>query len=987
MPLMSWLGAIGLSASVSRRTRQSWRHLRRGPQVEALEARDVPTTFITPGFIAHPDLGSGPTGYTPAEIRQAYGFNQISFNGTTGDGRGTTIAIVDAYNDPNLQSDLQTFDSEFSLPNPVLTQVNQTGGTTLPAGNVGWAEEISLDVEWAHAIAPGANILLVEATNSSTANLYTAAAYAAKQPGVVAVSMSWGGSEYSGETSQDSTFLTPAGHTGVVFVASSGDSGAPVSYPAASPNVLSVGGTTLNLNSQGGYLSETGWSGSGGGISQYESQPAYQKGVVTQSTTNRTNPDVAYDANPNTGFPVYDSYGTQSAWMQFGGTSDAAPQWAALIAIADQGRAAAGESALSSTTLLPAIYQLPAADFHDITSGTSDGSPSYSAGPGYDLVTGRGSPIANLVVAGLVGTPINSGPVATHFTVTAPSTATAGTAFSITVTALAANNQTVTGYTGTVQLTSSDPAAGLPTAYTFTSADAGSHTFSITLKTAGSQTITATDTSSGSITGSATVTVSAAAVSGFQVTGFPSPATAGVAGTFTVTAVDSYGNPLTSYSGTVHFTSSDPKAILPANASITAGKGTFSATFETAGTESLTVTDTSHTTMTGTLTGILVNPGAATHLAFLHQPTTSPAGSAISPAVTVVELDAFNNVVTTDNSDQVSLALATNPADATLTGGGPVTFVHGVATFTGVSISAVGTGDTLAASSGKLTGATSGAFNVTTPIAGGTVIENFQNGLGNYWYEGYSYPLAYISAAAAHESTSTHGLDDPGDGDWYFRTDAAAQVHPGDTISAWVQLSQVADGRAYFGFGTTFNGTDSVVLAPNTGQFLIQNNAGFGFTNLAAANQTYQPNQWYRVEVDWGTSGTVVAKLFASDGQTLLNSVTVATGDTTPGGFAFRSTGFNTFFDTVTVSRGVNDFALAAPTTGSGLAGGTTNTPAFAPPSTRSATSGAGEQLAFSAVPSRLAAFLGGASVSRTTSGEGLGQARFLTDEWFVEVG
>ena len=157
--------------------------------------------------------------------------------------------------------------------------------------------------------------------------------------------MSWGGGEFSSESRYDSYFTTPSGHGGVTFVASSGDSGSPVGYPAISPNVLSVGGTTLNLNSQGGYSSESGWSGSGGGISAYESQPSYQKGVVTQSTIYRTNPDVAYDADPNTGFPVYDSYNNpaSSPWGQWGGTSDAAPQWAALIAIADQGRALAGK--------------------------------------------------------------------------------------------------------------------------------------------------------------------------------------------------------------------------------------------------------------------------------------------------------------------------------------------------------------------------------------------------------------------------------------------------------------------------------------------------------------------------------------------------------------------------------------------------------------------------------------------------------------------
>ena len=335
--------------------------------------------------------------------------------------------------------------------------------------------------------------------------------YAAKQTGVVAVSMSFGGGEFSGETSYDSsTFTTPAGHTGVTFVASSGDDGAPTSYPAASPNVLSVGGTTLTLNSSNNILGESGWSGSGGGISALEPQPTYQNGVVTQSSTARTNPDVAYDADPNTGFPVYDSYnyGTTTPWEQYGGTSDAAPQWAALIAIADQGRIQAGLTPLNGPTqTLPELYALPAADFHDITSGNSTGSPTEKSGTGYDLVTGRGTPVANLIVAGLVGQ--SSTPAAaTHFSVTTSSSGTAGTALSVTVIALDANGNTVPSYAGTIHFTSSDGSAVLPANATLTN---GTGSFSVTLKTVGSQTITATDTTTSSITGTATVNVTAAA--------------------------------------------------------------------------------------------------------------------------------------------------------------------------------------------------------------------------------------------------------------------------------------------------------------------------------------------------------------------------------------------------------------------------------------------------------------------------------------------
>ncbi len=389
-------------------------------EVELLELRALlsgvaPQATSAPDLIRMVNAGSlqpqntaGPTGYTPAQIKQAYGFNQITFNGVTGDGTGTTIAIVDAFDDPNITNDLHQFDLAYGLPDPPsFIKLNETGGTTnLPKANSGWITEIALDVEWTHAIAPGAKIVLVEAKSANDSDLMTAVNTARNYSGVDVVSMSWGGSEDSSETADDGTFTTPTGHSGVTFVASSGDDGAPDSYPAASPNVLSVGGTTLNLSAAGNILSETAWSGSGGGISTVEAQPAYQKGVVTQSSTFRTDPDVSYDADPNTGFGVYDSYnnGTKRPWGQWGGTSDAAPQWAALIAIADQGRILAGKGTLDGPTqTLPMLYSLSSSDFHDITSGSSTGSPSYSAGPGYDLVTGRGTPVANRVVSDLVG--------------------------------------------------------------------------------------------------------------------------------------------------------------------------------------------------------------------------------------------------------------------------------------------------------------------------------------------------------------------------------------------------------------------------------------------------------------------------------------------------------------------------------------------------------------------------------------------------------
>jgi subtilase family serine protease len=331
--------------------------------------------------------------YTPAQIRSAYGFNSLTANGA-----GQTIAIVDAYNDSHITTDLNTFDQTLSA-NGGPSLYNQYGDAasfltvaSLGApGNADWAMETSLDVEWAHAIAPAAKIVLVEARSDSLSDLLTAVNYARKLSTVSVVSMSWGGGEFSSEASYDSYFTTPAGHKGITFVASSGDSGAGASWPAIASNVLSVGGTSLTLTNSG-YFSESAWSGSGGGVSRYEKKPSYQNAV--NSSAYRTNPDVAYNADPSTGFYVYDSnYDGQSGWWNIGGTSAGAPQWAALIALADQ----TGGVSLTTAQTLDAIYSLPASDFHDITAGYN----GYFAHTGYDLLTGRGSPIANLIVPAL----------------------------------------------------------------------------------------------------------------------------------------------------------------------------------------------------------------------------------------------------------------------------------------------------------------------------------------------------------------------------------------------------------------------------------------------------------------------------------------------------------------------------------------------------------------------------------------------------------
>jgi subtilase family serine protease len=187
----------------------------------------------------------------------------------------------------------------------------------------------------------------------------------------------------------DRVLTTPPGHGGITFVAGSGDSGAGALWPGVSPNVLSVGGTMLMTGPTGSYLGEVGWSGSGGGVSLFEPEPAYQAGL--QATGRRGTPDVAYDAAPETGFAVYQG----GSWQSVGGTSAGTPQWAGLIALADQARAQHGLGPLNQAQAQ--IDNLPAGDFHDVVSGRN----GYTAGVGYDYVTGRGSPVANRLISDL----------------------------------------------------------------------------------------------------------------------------------------------------------------------------------------------------------------------------------------------------------------------------------------------------------------------------------------------------------------------------------------------------------------------------------------------------------------------------------------------------------------------------------------------------------------------------------------------------------
>jgi hypothetical protein len=773
-----------------------------------------------------PDAGpTSQSGYAPAQLLHAYGFDQLSLDGT-----GQTIAIVDAFYDPNIVSDLKTFDQQFGLPDPPsFSQVDEHGNpatSSIPRDPTGdWEVEESLDVEWAHAIAPKANLLLVEANSQDTSDLLAAVDTARNAKGVVAVSLSWGGPESGSQTSFDSHLTTPTGHAGITFLASSGDSGTPAGWPATSPNVVGVGGTTLTLDASNNRIAETGWMGSGGSYSSVYSEPTYQstyaKSTYVQTTLGnkvllnspRGAPDVSYDSDPSTGVAVYDSYPYEGApldWVRVGGTSAAAPQWAGLIALVDQGRGALGSLDGPSQTL-PALYQLGANstsysnDFFDVTSGSN----GKQAGAGYDLVTGLGSPKANNLIPDLIKTGVST----TFKVTTSTSTPTAGTPFSVTVTAQNAAGLTLTTYTGTVHFTTSDTGTGfaLPANYTFTTGDNGTHTFTsgVTLVTAGSQTVTATDTSNSAITGQAAVTVSAAAASTLTLSA-PISSTQGSAFSVTVTAKDAFGNIATGYTGVVHFTTSDTGTgvVLPADYTfLVADNGTHTftsgVTLVTPGSQTVTATDTVNSSLTSTAT-VNVQATQATHLS-ISAPSGATAGVAFS--ITVTALDANNNIATgylgtihfTSSDQRTGVAL---PADYTFTSGdnGAHTFTSGVTLVTAGSQTVTATDTGNSSITGKATAIVNAAAASKLVVAGfpsptavgtaGTFTVTAQDAFGNT-ATGYTGTIAFGSsdgrAMLPFNSTLSNGT---GTFSATFNTAGTQSLTATDTVSKSITGTQ-----------------------------------------------------------------------------------------------------------------------------------------------------------------------------------------------------
>jgi kumamolisin len=332
----------------------------------------------------------GSTCETPASLACVYELVAqvtgcpIATTSTNPSGGARAIALVDAYDNPDALTDLTTFSNQFGLPIPTFSQVYAQGSK--PQNNPGgWSLEEALDIEMAHAMAPNAEIILVEAAQPTNADLYAAENFAANlvvAAGGGEISNSWSGGETRSETGNDSKYFNTAG---IVYFASTGDTAFSLGYPAVSPNVVAAGGTSIK-RSGGSFTSEQYWDnqygGGGGGLSRYEKIPSYQNVIKTIVGTKRGVPDISFDADPVTGPAMYDADGGYG-WIQIGGTSVSSPALAGIIN-------AAGSFATSSNVELTELYNdygssNYSSEFRDITLGNS------KCKVGWDVCTGIGS--------------------------------------------------------------------------------------------------------------------------------------------------------------------------------------------------------------------------------------------------------------------------------------------------------------------------------------------------------------------------------------------------------------------------------------------------------------------------------------------------------------------------------------------------------------------------------------------------------------------
>nr|WP_052070775.1 putative Ig domain-containing protein [Streptacidiphilus albus] len=503
-------------------------------------------------------------GYGPSQLQSAYNIaSAAASNGT-----GATVALVDAYDDPTAASDLAAYRSAAGLPAANFTKVNQTGATSpLPPeapSSDDWTLEESLDLDMVSATCPNCKIVLVEAQDDSSDGLYIAENTAASMAGYV--SNSWGGTEASSDTSLDSEYFD---HPGTVITASAGDSGYGVIYPATSPYVVSVGGTSLSTASNSRGWTETVWGsssggeGTGSGCSAYEPKPSWQ---ADTGCSKRTDNDIAADADPNTGVAVYDTSNGNGGWNEVGGTSASSPMIAAMYALAGNAGSNPGEDPYQHTSNL-----------YPVTSG-ADGScsPAYlcTGGTGYNGPAGFGTPDGLAAFGGSSTTDT--------VTVTNPGsqTGTVGTAASLQIAASdSASGQTLT-YSAT----------GLPAGL---SINAGTGLISGTPTTAGTSSVTVTAKDTTGATGSTSFSWTVSAKSGGNTVTVTGPGnqtgTVGTAASLQISASDSASGQTLTYSATG----------LPAGLSINASTGLISGTPTTAGTSSVTVTAKDTTGATG----------------------------------------------------------------------------------------------------------------------------------------------------------------------------------------------------------------------------------------------------------------------------------------------------------------------------------------------------------------------------------------------------
>ncbi len=396
--------------------------------------RLVSTSSLLPPTDAECRINTGNPCYSPQEIQNAYDLTPLLNAGYTG--AGQTIIIIDSFGSPTIANDLSTFDAGYGLPAPpsftVLAPLGTVPFDPSDSDQVGWASETTLDVEWAHALAPGAGIVLLTSPVSETEGVQglpeflQLEQYALDHHLGKIISQSWGATE--------NTLFDPAGLRvmadferfylraaleNVTILSSTGDSGSAninisgnyypfptVEFPASSPLVTAVGGTSLSADTNGNYQSETVWNdahgASGGGVSQHFGEPLYQyllpASVQKELHHHRGIPDVAYNADPGTPILVYKSFAGTPGYYTIGGTSEGVPQWAGIIA---DGNQLAGHP-LGLLNLR--LYLLRGMGFHDVTAGNNNlhGVPGYNAATGWDLATGWGSPDVSVLLPRLV---------------------------------------------------------------------------------------------------------------------------------------------------------------------------------------------------------------------------------------------------------------------------------------------------------------------------------------------------------------------------------------------------------------------------------------------------------------------------------------------------------------------------------------------------------------------------------------------------------